>query len=538
MAHTILLLFSQLSLVSSAVRWSGSLGPTSVRIAAEPASSTGLLLVSQHASLSPPLASFQVTSDKFVVEVSNLTSDSLYFYGFDASDVASFRTSSLEHKPLRIAFASCAWTGSRSKIFSRIAQLNPPPLVFIQAGDLHYQNIAEDSLARFEDAYHKVHSSPTQRELFSKMPIIYIWDDHDFGGNNAIGTSKSKPAALAAYRKFVPAKLAEEADGGAAGIFQAYSLNGVRVLVMDLRSQSTPAHGSTLGLQQRQWLLQQLASWRDYRLLLLVSSKPWLGVQGQDDWSGYAEERQLISDAIAELGVRNLVMVAGDAHMLAADDGSNTDFSTLSGAARGNASLRAGFPIFQAAPLSQLGSSKSGPYSHGCFAYRYFVNHQFGVMDVDGGDASSLCVRLRGYRDDKEAAEIEMKVCADSEHGLMKKGTRTSLSASQCSIPLAPPELVGTLLAGIILEGLLLLLQLFLCFTGRMNCCWECFASLQSLLLLFRRAPTSHPEVNFNELEDVQVEEKATQRRQQAKMCALVFLVQLAAVILIVVPVM
>jgi hypothetical protein len=84
----------------------------------------------------------------------------------------------------------------------------------------------------------------------------------------------------------------------------------------------------------------------------------------------------VISNFIASVGVKNLVMVSGDAHMLAIDDGSNTDFSSVSGAGKGNASSRAGFPLLQAAPLTGYGSSKSGPYSHGCMAKSLFLNHQ------------------------------------------------------------------------------------------------------------------------------------------------------------------
>ena len=130
-----------------------------------------------------------------------------------------------------------------------------------------------------------------------------------------------------------------------------------------------------MGQRQREWLLGLLARWREWRLIVLVSSKPWLGVGG-DSWASYADERLVISNFVASAGVKNLVMVAGDAHMLAIDDGSNTDFSSVSGAGNGNVSSRGGFPLLQAAPLTGYGSGKSGPYSHGCWAYQLFVNHQ------------------------------------------------------------------------------------------------------------------------------------------------------------------
>ena len=43
-------------------------------------------------------------------------------------------------------------------------------------------------------------------------------------------------------------------------------------------------------------------------------------------------------------------MIAGDAHLVAADDGSNNDYSDNGGA---------GFPLFQSAPMDNYGSDKA-----------------------------------------------------------------------------------------------------------------------------------------------------------------------------------
>ena len=83
-------------------------------------------------------------------------------------------------------------------------------------------------------------------------------------------------------------------------------------------------------------------------------------------------------DAIAEAGIDNLMMVSGDAHMVALDDGSNSDYSSDGGA---------GFPVFQAAPLDRPGSIKGGPYSDGAFD----GPGQFGLLDIaDHGDTISV----------------------------------------------------------------------------------------------------------------------------------------------------
>ena len=444
---------------TSVLSWAGALTPTSARLAVRPPGSVGTVLVAERSDLAAPVARLAVTRDTFLADISGLRPDTTYFYGLEGVRVppGEFKTPSVSPRaPLRVALGSCSWTQGNGGVFESIAALEPRPLAFVHAGDLHYADIAENRLPLFEEAFHQVHLHE-QKELFRTMPIMYTWDDHDYGSNNADGSSASKPAAMAAFRKFVPALLACEQGPFAVdcvrdgGIFQAYEIQGVLFILTDLRSQST--EGSTLGDGQRKWLIGLLARWREWRLIVWVSSKPWLGVGG-DSWGSYPDERLLISDAIASAGVRNLIMVAGDAHMLAVDDGSNTDFSSVSGIARGNASARAGFPLFQVAPLAGTGSSKSGPYSHGCMAYKFFVNHQFGILDIDDGDEGSVCVTFRGMTATGAREGMLLKTCAGTRdpggiRGLVRKGSRTSASGDVCALPWAP----GGIIAMVVLSG-------------------------------------------------------------------------------------
>ena len=96
--------------------------------------------------------------------------------------------------------------------------------------------------------------------------------------------------------------------------------------------------------------------------MVLVSSKPWSGTSstiGCCKWMHFPDERAEVANMISDLGLRNLIAVAGDAHMVAFDDGSNTDYSV-------DRFFGAGFPLFQSAPLDKEGSFKGGPYSLGC----------------------------------------------------------------------------------------------------------------------------------------------------------------------------
>ena len=142
---------------------------------------------------------------------------------------------------------------------------------------------------------------------------------------------------------------------------------------------------SMLGSRQRAWLKQELLSGsQSYGLVVLVSSVPWIAAEsrGGDDWGGFATERTEIADFIAENEIENLLLLAGDAHMLAIDDGSNADYSRRGGA---------GFAVFQAAALDRPGSIKGGPYSEGTFPGA----GQYGLVTFSD-DGNSITVDLRG----------------------------------------------------------------------------------------------------------------------------------------------
>ena len=125
---------------------------------------------------------------------------------------------------------------------------------------------------------------------------------------------------------------------------------------------------------QKQWLKDELAKHNDYTYLVWVNPQPWIGPEspGDDNWMGFVDDRQEISQFIADNNIRNLFSLSGDAHMVAFDDGSNSDYSDGT----------AGFPILHAAAMYRTGSAKGGPYSHGCFSYDYYVSQQYSVVDI------------------------------------------------------------------------------------------------------------------------------------------------------------
>lgn len=84
-----------------------------------------------------------------------------------------------------------------------------------------------------------------------------------------------------------------------------------------------------LGTVQKDWFKQELLEAKSsHSLIVWVNSLPWIGVTGDDGWYLYTNERREIANFIKNYDIKNLCMISGDAHMLAIDDGTNSDYTT------------------------------------------------------------------------------------------------------------------------------------------------------------------------------------------------------------------
>jgi phosphodiesterase/alkaline phosphatase D-like protein len=311
----------------------------------------------------------------------------------------------------RLGFASCATTGSNHPIFDTLRNLNP--LLFIHMGDFHYEDIKQNDPSLFRRAYDRVLTSPRQGAFYRSTPIAYVWDDHDFGPNDADGTSPSKPAALKTYQQCVPHYPLSPVNGEVKTIQQAFTIGRVRFLITDSRAERVPEdqedgpEKTMLGKDQLEWLRRELKATRGrYPLVVWVNGVPWItkNEPGSDHgWEPYSHERTLIADMIKEFGlVDHLLMLSGDGHMVAIDDGTNSNYAS------DRASNERAFPVIHAAPLHRYPRVKGGPYSHGVYApKRWFPliqAKQFGLMDLE---------------DDGRRIRIELS-CRDAEGDVLK----------------------------------------------------------------------------------------------------------------------
>jgi prolyl oligopeptidase len=357
------------------------------------------------------------------------------FRTFPASGPASFT----------IAFASCAKTGSTSDVFDRIRENHP--LFYMNMGDFHYLNISTNDRARFRAAYDAVLASPQQADLYRHVPFVYIWDDHDFGGNNSNRKASSHEAARLTYDEYVPHYPLASGEGDVP-IYHSFALGRVKFILTDLRSERDDvkkkdnAGKSMMGARQKEWFKKELLEANGkYPLICWVSSVPWIGQAGtnvyhaiktnqfgfihhtnlvesvtsrtnrnrapldEDDWAVFSTERREIANFIKSNHISGVCILHGDSHMLAADDGTHSDYATGGGAP---------LPVMCAAPLDQEPSIKGGPYSQGVYRMKKGEGG-FGLLTVDDkGDRIEVSYSGRNNKNE-EKISLKFTVPASKE---------------------------------------------------------------------------------------------------------------------------
>lgn len=351
------------------------------------------------ANYSDPVESAVGSGNNVRLDLAGLSPGTTYHYAVELDgelQSSAGRTGTFTTLPspgpasFRFGFSSCTdWEESGQDVFDAIR--NEGLLFFLEVGDLNYQNTNLNSPAAYRSNYlNTLNESPPFAKLARNVPTGYIWDDHDFSGDSSDRTSTGRSAHRRVYREMVP-HYPLPAGGPDAAIYQTFDCGRVRFILSDLRSERDPdsyadnSSKSMMGAVQKQWFKDQLVAARDGGVPLIVwtSAVPFISTSTQsDNWGSYQTERRELLEFIRDENIRNLIIISGDMHALAYDDGRGTN-----GYVEG---VR--IPVFHAASLTRNGSEKGGPYSGGISE----GNGRYATMDItDDGGAISVTYRGR-----------------------------------------------------------------------------------------------------------------------------------------------
>lgn len=200
--------------------------------------------------------------------------------------------------------------------------LNAEPDLLVLLGDNVYIDAPESPwLQRF--TYERRQMRPEFRTLVARVPVYAIWDDHDFGTNDCVGSPfVDRPAWKPfVWNVFRSNWIDPDPPLGDAvpGSFFAFQRGDVEFVLLDGRFWRTrPKDGTStmLGEQQKAWLLEHLARPAG-TFTFLASPVPFVfEAKGQslDTWNGFREEREEIFSHLTQVKRPGVLLLSADRH--------------------------------------------------------------------------------------------------------------------------------------------------------------------------------------------------------------------------------
>jgi alkaline phosphatase D len=294
-------------------------------------------------------ALFKATEYIEILELEGLAPATVYQYRVSldggGSAAGRFRTAPAPGSvpgDFRVYIGSCAYTeaytrggnpyGANHHIFDTMAArmgADTLPHFMLWLGDNLYLRGPSTSLgvpaeystpAHMEVRYKDVRSQLQLRRLFAGTHHYAIWDDHDFGPNNADKSFESKDSSLKLFRAYWPNPPMGSAQSP--GTWCRFAHQDAEFFLLDCRFNRDPekappdAAKAMFGPQQMGWLKKGLAESK--AAFKVVAGGSQLLSEGKNGvhsgWHSYAAERDDFLAWLKANPVKGLVLLSGDRH--------------------------------------------------------------------------------------------------------------------------------------------------------------------------------------------------------------------------------
>lgn len=284
-----------------------------------------------------PVSTTSASDYTATVSLSGLNADDVYWYRVLVDGV--IQQTGFVHKfhtfpagSATFTFATFADVAPRDNAARAYRQAKDDGALFaVQLGDLDHRNPTTLTEMRtmhrdMKDAS-KLHGYDFAQNVLSKMSVVHVWDDHDYGGNDTDRTFAGRADAWQAFDEHWPTYSRPDAE---AGLWHGFTIGDAEFFVLDLRSQRDPnvqlddADKSMLGDSQKVWLVDGLlgstATWKF--LVSSVTMNPTVRPAANDAWRDFSTERDALKRLIDDNGITGVIVLSGDIHTGGAiDDG-------------------------------------------------------------------------------------------------------------------------------------------------------------------------------------------------------------------------
>ena len=231
----------------------------------------------------------------------------------------------------RLAFGSCSKQWKPQPILRQVIAQKPD--LFIYLGDNIYGDTRD--MAELRNEYSKLGAKPEFQALRESTRVFAIWDDHDYGENDAGKNYPHKEKSKSIFMDFwrVPVDSPRRAHLGIYGVeYFGDKDRRVQVILLDTRTFRDPLlpndgkkhhrrdyrpqeerSQTLLGAAQWRWLEEVLRV--PARVRIVASSIQFAAAySGYEAWANFPHERQRMMDLIAKTQANGVLFISGDVH--------------------------------------------------------------------------------------------------------------------------------------------------------------------------------------------------------------------------------
>lgn len=228
-----------------------------------------------------------------------------------------------------LAFGSCTYVndppadrpgtpyGSNQKIFTTIAEKKPDLMLWV-GDNTYYREIdwTSESRMRYRNAHTR--AAPEMQALLGATHHYAIWDDHDYGPNDADRSYNMRGAALRIFKLF----WANHTYGTeeTAGVFGRFVWGDVEFFLLDNRYHRSPNRmpdtpdKQMFGHGQMQWLKESLISSNAPFKIVVGGNQKLNPVAFHESFANYPHEQQELLGWIKGQKIPGVVFLSGDRH--------------------------------------------------------------------------------------------------------------------------------------------------------------------------------------------------------------------------------
>ena len=206
--------------------------------------------------------------------------------------------------------------GGEYEVFESIVKTEPDMMLWL-GDNVYLREVDFQSYSGYLYRYSHTRAVPEMQDLLKECPNYAIWDDHDFGPNDADASWVHRDWAQDAFKTFW-ANPSYGAPSGANNIATAFRFNDVEFFLLDNRSQRIHHNNRTqdihvLGDEQLDWLIAALNKSKAPFKMVAVGGQ-FLNTAALHENMANFPERQDVIDRIEEEHIHGVVFLTGDRH--------------------------------------------------------------------------------------------------------------------------------------------------------------------------------------------------------------------------------